>query len=87
MIDKVIKCTVRDGRFVEPCDSLAGATDVGGLSKAKGIGEWSYYVAGKPSRTFFGVRSKDHPNGLLFNFCPWCGERIDAPFNQEEQVA
>ena len=73
-------CAVRDRRFVEPCDSLAGAADVGGLSKAKGIGEWSYFVEGNPSRTFYGVRSNEHRNGLLFNFCPWCGVDISAPF-------
>lgn len=79
------KCTVRAGLFVEPCDALAGAVDnnTPDFSRAKGVSVWnlSNLRTGEPSRTYFGLKSKNHPNGLLFNFCPWCGEQIDAPFN------
>lgn len=38
------KCTVRDGNFVEACESLLEHTDniTPGFSKAKGIARWSY---------------------------------------------
>ena len=78
------KCTIRDGRFVEPCGSLAKVVDVyaPGFSRAKGVFEQTYtnMQTGEPSRKFYGVKTKEFPHGLLFNFCPWCGERIDAPF-------
>jgi hypothetical protein len=83
------KCRVRDGRFVEPCDILAKAVDVyaPGFSRAKGIFEQTYtnMETGEPSRTFYGVRTKEFPNGLLFNLCPWCGERISAPFTASDE--
>lgn len=82
-----VKCAVRDGLFVEPCDSLQSATDnnIPGFSKTKGIASWhlTNINTGKPSRSYWGVKSKNHQNGFLFNFCPFCGERIDAPFNEE----
>ena len=81
-------CTVRDGRFVEPCKSLLEQTDIGnaGFSKAKGLARWHYtnLETRKSSRTFFGVKSKASPDGFLFNFCPFCGTRIDAPFNGDD---
>jgi len=82
------KCTVRDGRFVEPCVTLESMVEIpqAGFSRAKGIARWSYtnLATHKPSRTFFGIKSKAHPNGMLFNFCPFCGEKIDAPFAEPE---
>jgi hypothetical protein len=87
-MEERIKCTVREGRFVEPCDTLAQAVDnnIPGFSKAKGVfrQDLTNMKTKQPSRTYFGLKSKQFPNGLLFNCCPWCGERIDAPFNKEE---
>lgn len=81
---KKLKCTVREGRFVDPCDTLESQTDniAAGFSRAKGTARWHYTNINnrQPSRTFFGVKTRESPNGMLFNFCPWCGERIDAPF-------
>ena len=79
-----VKCSVKDGRFVEPCDTLRDQTDtpMAMLSRAKGTVRWHYtnIQTGEPSRTFFGVKTKANPEGFAFNFCPFCGERIDAPF-------
>lgn len=76
------KCTVKDGRIVEPCETLEKATDYRGSEGRKGVCVWPYtnLETGKPSRTFFGVKTKEFPKGLAFNVCPFCGERIDAPF-------
>lgn len=92
MSDKFMKCTVKDGRFVIPCKTLQSATDniIGGFSRKKAIACWNYtnIETGEPSRTYFGVRTVNHPNGIAFNNCPFCGEEIDAPFNSEkEEVA
>ena len=84
MSDVKIKCTVRDSRFVEPCDTLEKATDnpMGSFSKAKGIVRWSItnMSTRQPSRTYFGIRTNEFKRGLAFNNCPFCGEKIDAPF-------
>lgn len=84
-----IKCTVRDGLFVEPCETLARNTDnhMPGFSKARGIfrRELTNLNTLKPSRTYYGIKSKAHPNGFLFNVCPFCGEDISAPFTSDEE--
>lgn len=83
------KCTVRDGRFVEPCKTLSDAVDnyTPGFSKTKGVFRLSLtnLETGEPSRTYFGIKSKKHPNGLCFNVCPWCGEDISEPFMPKEE--
>lgn len=84
MADRKVKCSVRDGNFIEPCDSLVSATEYGNpRGKQKGIWMWNMWSMDthKPSRSYFGTKSGDHvQKGLLFNFCPFCGEKIDAPF-------
>lgn len=84
-------CVVRDELFVEPCKALEGVTDniTPGFSRKKGISRWSMFnfKTHKPSRTYFGVKSNEHPNGFLFNFCPFCGTQIDAPFTEPTEPA
>ena len=81
------KCSVRYGRLVDPCDTLAKAVDnhMPGFSKAKGVfrQELTNFKTRETSRIMFGLKSKEFPNGLLLNFCPWCGVQIDAPFHEE----
>lgn len=82
------KCQVRDGLFVDPCRTLEDNTDnpIPGFSKVKGIANWSLHniKTGEPSRAYWGVKSKNHPNGFLFNYCPFCGQDISAPFQPKE---
>jgi hypothetical protein len=77
-------CTVREGRFVDPCDTLDRMVEnqFSAFSRAKGITRWAYtnMKTREPSRTFFGVKCRAQPNGILFNFCPFCGAQIDVPF-------
>lgn len=84
MTERVTKCSVRDGRFVEPCDILAEnvQNNTPGFSARKGISEWNLtnFKTHLPSRRYFGVKTSAYPKGFLFNNCPFCGERIDAPF-------
>lgn len=78
------KCTVRDGKFVEPCDTLDGMITTHAAYAARGSTFFHCTLTniqtGEPSRSFVGYRSTKHPKGLLLNCCPWCCERIDAPF-------
>jgi hypothetical protein len=73
------KCTVKDGRFVVPCVPLADA--VGGAV------DHAHYIDmtnQKPSRSFFVLKSGAYKGkGMAMNVCPFCGERIDAPFATE----
>ena len=89
MTQEKTKCSVRDGLFVEPCKTLADAVDnnMPGFSEAKGIfrQELTNRTTKAPSRVMFGIKSKAYPIGLLFNYCPWCGEKIDAPFNDQSE--
>jgi hypothetical protein len=76
-----ILCAVRDGKFVEPCDALASATEYGHpRGKQKGIFAYAWSNPAGPTRTVFGAKSGDQvARGLIFNFCPYCGVRIDGP--------
>jgi hypothetical protein len=80
------RCTVRDGKFVEPCSLLSSACEYGNpRGKQKGVFAWELHTPKGPTRTMFGVKSGEHIfKGVMFNFCPFCGERIDAPFAQDQ---
>lgn len=82
------KCTITDGRFVEACTALDQniQNHTPGFSKSKGIAVWNLVnrETHKPSRRYFGVKTPTYPNGFLFNFCPFCGVKIDAPFVEDE---
>lgn len=81
------KCTVsEDGKRVSPCDLLTKACELGNpRGRAKGVFSWVLYNIDKPrdagpARVFFGIKSGEFvAKGFAFNFCPFCGERIDAP--------
>lgn len=79
-----VKCTVsEDGKFVTACDNLFAVCEDGHrLGKRKGIfcNELTNLETRKLSRRFFFVASGDHStNGIVLNFCPFCGEAIDSP--------
>lgn len=79
---EVIKCSVRAGKFVEPCGLLREAAEKNTPSgKRKGVFAWEMSTREEgPTRTFYGAKSGDHTeNGIVFSFCPFCGERIDGP--------
>lgn len=80
-------CTVKDGKFVEPCKDLIGAAEFGNpIRNKKGVFAWEYHsrTSTGPTRRFFGVKSGDYvAKGIAFNYCPFCGEKIDAPFVEE----
>lgn len=89
MSEARIKCGVREGLFVEPCGALESVIDnnIPGFSKAKGvfISHLTNMTTMKPSRTYIGIKSKQRPNGFLFNFCPFCGTDISAPFKDDAE--
>jgi len=84
-------CSVRDRRFVEPCDGLESLIDniAPGFSRKKGIFSQSLsnFKTGEPTRRMIGVKCEQYPNGLLFNFCPVCGTNISAPFMDKDEAA
>lgn len=84
-------CTIsQDGQHVQPCDTLEKLTEFGNpAGRKKGIFAWRLHARDaasgsfRPSRTIYGAKSGDHVgDGHLFNFCPFCGERINTPFIQ-----
>lgn len=80
MTMKPVRCAIRDGRFVVPCATLAGA--VGG---AVAHAHYVDMAKRQPSRSFFVLKSGAHKNGIAMNVCPFCGERIDAPFADDSK--
>lgn len=82
------RCSVERGEVVHPCASLSSALECDNpTGKRKGVWCWHYVdIKGdwdKPSRQFFGVKSGEHvEKGFAFNFCPWCGVDISAPFKK-----
>lgn len=87
MRDEKKCCTVRDGRFVEPCDTLSQATDgYGNIGKARGIVSWEYINTntGKMARKFFSIRTRHFSQGIVFNSCLFCGEKINGPVLEPE---
>lgn len=91
MREPVTSCSVRDGRFVEPCDTLRELIDAEspGFSRKRGLFQTTYtnMKTHEPSRSFVGVKCDAYKNGMLFNFCPICGEKIDAPFASDDEPA
>lgn len=79
-----LKCSVsEDGRHIIPCRMLTSVFEDNSPPSNKGIIQYQLHnnQTGKPSRTFFIAKSGDYKkNGLALNFCPFCGEKIDAPF-------
>lgn len=77
------RCSVRDGRFVEPCGALARQTAFGIRG---GLELVTYSDVKGPTRSFValgGVASRDiKPTAI--NCCPFCGARIDAPVTATE---
>lgn len=81
------KCKVLDGRHVQPCFSLKQMVEGTPAGKRKGIYVWLFtdLMTGKPSRTLFGAVSAEHPKGLIFNWCPWCGADLREATKTNQQ--
>lgn len=83
------KCKVDQGLFLRPCDALTNVCEYGNpTKKAKGVFLWRYVTpqAGV-TRIFAGAKSGEHvTNGIAFNYCPFCGEKVDAPFCERSEV-
>lgn len=78
-----VPCAVRDGRFVEPCTSLARSFDGSPMGKGRGLFLFNMVNLNTltPTRSFVVLRMGEHKEkGVALNVCPFCGERIDAPF-------
>lgn len=85
---RVLQCSISDdGKHVNPCSMLEDCVTDYGNRKVKGVVVWRFETLNdaKPSRTFYGVKSGAHTaRGAAFNFCPFCGEKISAPFDGGE---
>lgn len=78
--DQPRRCSVEDGNFVRPCSTLqkvlGGQVRLVVLTNLKTL---------KRSRSFIVMKAGDFKkDGIVFNCCPFCGERIDAPFADSE---
>lgn len=81
------KCEVKD-RHVTPCTTLNDSSEgVKSGGRARGIYVWPLVNLDthKPTRTMFGAVTSEHPKGLIFNFCPWCGVDLRASHGSNDQ--
>lgn len=89
MSERRSPCEIKEGRFVEPCTTLAECVSGSAFDRQKGVIEWNYIDISKHklSRRFYGLRCGAHAaKGIAFNWCPFCGTRIDAPFYEPEDA-
>lgn len=68
-------CSVVDSDFLDPCDRLRSNSNFRVEHRID-------MVTRKPSRSFAAIGSRFNQTAL--NFCPFCGERIDAMFYEKE---
>ncbi len=71
------KC-VMVGQMLTPCDALNKIIDHNPIGKAKGLVFWEFTSTktGKKTKSYAGARTKQFPDGIVFNHCPMCGEKI-----------
>jgi hypothetical protein len=76
---KQLKCEVIDGREVKACHALN--------AEAGYTVRHNFYMntkSGARTRDFFTmIRPGAQGRAMALNFCPFCGTRIDAPFNDD----
>lgn len=74
------KCEVH-GKIIEPCKFLYDACEFGNpTGKKKGVFCWDLFKltdnGRENTRRLFGVKSGDYVDkGLIFTYCPFCGEK------------
>lgn len=87
------ECSVsEDGKHVTPCSTLASFVEgPAAFSKTKGLHVWSMrnFKTRERTRTFYGFKNMGpephRKNGMAINFCPFCGVKIDTPFNDDDE--
>ena len=73
------KCILKPGPIIEPCKMLSEMTEhSNGIRNGINVWVYSKIPTGQVSRILYGIRDKAHKNGMLFNYCPWCGTEIGA---------
>ena len=70
------KCKL--GESLELCRHLEKSIDGENASVRKGICTWTLVnlKSGDKTRKLIGAKTKMHKKGIVFNFCPFCGEQI-----------
>lgn len=87
---KPAKCSIEDGIRVVPCWALDEVTaDNNPLGNRKGVMSWTLLKMNqsppKVSLHIYGVKSGKHDkNGVCFNYCPFCGEKINPRDDGDE---
>ena len=88
MSEKRKACTI-DGKRVKPCWALDETVGGTAFDNHKGVVVWTLMneETGGRALTLYGVRSgKYAKNGLVFNFCPFCGNPVNNS-GAEAQIA
>ncbi len=81
------KCRV-EGKKVIPCELLDQTVDDLYTRIRKGIFDLvvTNLDTGEQYTHGFGTKSGEHKKGLMFNFCPFCGEDIGSHLKRKSSV-
>lgn len=80
------KCEIEAGKFLRPCDPLSETMEIGHpTGKRKGIFMHALSTLEGPTRSMASAKSGAFvKGGILFNYCPFCGVDISAPFSGDK---
>ena len=76
------KCSV-ENKHVIPCEGLLSLVEGKYSDTKKGLFFLDLMSAdtGESTRSGYGIKSGQHKkNGVILNYCPWCGEKIGEHF-------
>lgn len=83
-----LKCSMKEKVFVKPCGGLQQIMEnIHQLSTAKGVTTVTLRNLDtfKPSRSYVVAKLGKHKKrGIIFNCCPFCGERIDGAVTESD---
>lgn len=79
-------CSIRDGRFLDICKTLDDCLNDPYSSRGKGINFQQYknIETFEPTRDLVVFKMSAKDGGIVFNYCPFCGEKIFMRENENE---
>ena len=83
------KCKLDKGRFLKPCQGLKETANAQPATQAKGVRlvTLSTFGTWKKVRTIAMLHSGEYAkDGVLMNFCPFCGVEIGDAYYAEAPV-
>lgn len=81
-------CRIIDGKYVSPCWGLSRQSQLGIKGGIEYVPLYDFQLR-QQSRSYFvlqGVRARDI-KPVVLNYCPFCGEKIDAAVANDTEAS